>query len=69
MSTVRDLIKSALQDLGALAAGQTPTASEQADAFDSLKEMLAIHGHPEYDSKLVWHDRLTREGARKVRRG
>lgn len=42
MSTVRDLIKGSLRDLGAIASGETPTADEQADAFLALNQMLAI---------------------------
>lgn len=32
----------------------TPKAS--VSVWDSLDDALAIHGHPEYDSELVWHD-------------
>lgn len=31
----------------------TPKAS--VSVWDSLDDALAIHGHPEYDSELVWH--------------
>lgn len=24
--------------------------------WDSLETAMAIHGHPEYESELVWHD-------------
>ena len=33
----------------------TPKGS--VSVWDSLDDALAIHGHPEYDSELVWHDR------------
>lgn len=32
------------------------TAKRSVSVWDSLDDMLAIHGHPEYDSELVWHD-------------
>lgn len=32
------------------------TAKRSTAAWDSLDDMLAIHGHPEYGSELVWHD-------------
>ena len=31
------------------------TAKCSTSVWDSLEDMLAIHGHPEYDSELVWH--------------
>ena len=31
------------------------TAKRSTSCWDSLDDMLAIHGHPEYDSELVWH--------------
>jgi hypothetical protein len=24
--------------------------------WSSMRSMLAVHGHPEYGSKIVWHD-------------
>ena len=30
------------------------TAKRSTSVWDSLDDMLAIHGHPEYDSVLVW---------------
>lgn len=30
------------------------TAVPSTSVWDSLEDMLAIHGHPEYDSELVW---------------
>ena len=32
----------------------TPMAS--VSVWDSLSDLMGIHGHPEYDSELVWHD-------------
>lgn len=32
------------------------TAKRSTSVWASLEDMLAIHGHPEYDSKLVYHD-------------
>lgn len=32
------------------------TAKKSTAAWDSMADMLAIHGHPEYGSELVWHD-------------
>jgi hypothetical protein len=32
------------------------TAKPSTSCWDSLDDMLAIHGHPEYGSELVWHD-------------
>jgi hypothetical protein len=40
MSTVRDLITAALLDLGALASGESPTATEAADALRRLNLLL-----------------------------
>ena len=40
MSTVRDLITAALLDLGAIASGESPTATEAADAFRRLNLLL-----------------------------
>ena len=42
MATVRTLIKAALRKAGVLATGQTPTASEEQDAFDDMKRMLEV---------------------------
>jgi len=33
------------------------TACPSVSVWDSLDDMLAIHGHPEYGSEIVWHDR------------
>ena len=30
------------------------TAKRSVSVWDSLDDMLAIHGHPEYGSELVW---------------
>lgn len=32
------------------------TAKRSTAAWDSMEDMLAIHGHPEYGSEIVWHD-------------
>jgi hypothetical protein len=32
------------------------TASKSVSIFDSLEQMLQIHGHPEYGTEIVWHD-------------
>jgi len=32
------------------------TAKRSVSVWDSLDDMLTIHGHPEYGSELVWHD-------------
>lgn len=31
------------------------TAKRIVSVWDSLEDMLSIHGHPEYGSVLVWH--------------
>lgn len=40
MATVRDLIKDALLDLGVLAAGEEPAASDEAACFDVFEHMV-----------------------------
>lgn len=32
------------------------TAKRSTAAWDNMEDMLAIHGHPEYGSELVWLD-------------
>ena len=32
------------------------TAMKSTSVWASLDDALAIHGHPEYQSELVWHD-------------
>jgi hypothetical protein len=32
------------------------TAYRSTSIFKSMEEMLDVHGHPEYESELVWHD-------------
>ena len=32
------------------------TAKRSCSVWDCMDDMLAIHGHPEYGSVLVWHD-------------
>jgi hypothetical protein len=38
------------------------TEKQSTACWDSLGDMLAIHGHPEYGSELVWHDSLPTNG-------
>ena len=33
------------------------TATGSIAIWDSMEDMLIIHGHPEYGSELIWHDR------------
>lgn len=33
------------------------TALKSTSLWDSMDSLLGIHGHPEYDSELVWHDK------------
>ena len=32
------------------------TLKRSISVWDSFEDMMAIHGHPEYESELVWHD-------------
>lgn len=32
------------------------TASKSVSVFNSLADMLQIHGHPEYGTEIEWHD-------------
>jgi hypothetical protein len=32
------------------------TACKSTSVWDSLATMLAIHGHPEYGTDIIWHD-------------
>jgi hypothetical protein len=32
------------------------TAKKSTACWDSMDDMLAIHGHPEYGSELVWYE-------------
>ena len=32
------------------------TAAKSTSVFNSLRDMLNIHGHPEYGTDIVWHD-------------
>lgn len=34
------------------------TAKRSTACWDSMEDMLAIHGHPEYGSELVWIDNV-----------
>lgn len=33
------------------------TGKRSTSVWDNLKDMLDIHGHPEYDSELIWLDK------------
>lgn len=33
------------------------TAKRSVSVWQSMEDLLAIHGHPEYGSVLVWHDK------------
>jgi len=35
----------------------TPIGS--VSVWDSVEDALAIHGHPEYESEIVWHDSVS----------
>jgi hypothetical protein len=35
------------------------TACRSTSVWASLREMLAIHGHPEYGTEIIWHDTTT----------
>jgi len=37
------------------------TAFKSTTHWDSMEDMLAVHGHPEYDSVLVWHDVIIKD--------
>jgi hypothetical protein len=37
------------------------TAKRSTAVWQSLDDMLAIHGHPEYGSAMVWHDDARKE--------
>lgn len=37
------------------------TAKRSTSVWNSLDDALAIHGHPEYDSELVWLDKEDEE--------
>lgn len=32
------------------------TAKGSTAIWNSFEDMMLIHGHPEYDSELIWHD-------------
>ena len=38
------------------------TAKRSTSVWDSMDDMLAIHGHPEYGSELVWAARAEEGG-------
>lgn len=33
------------------------TEKKSTSFWNSFEDMMAIHGHPEYDSELIWHDK------------
>ncbi len=33
------------------------TACRSVSVWDSMEDMLKIHGHPEYGSVLIWHEK------------
>lgn len=34
------------------------TACKSHSVWDSLRDMLMIHGHPEYGTEIIWHDHI-----------
>ena len=34
------------------------TIKRSTSIWSSFEDMMAIHGHPEYDSELVWHEQV-----------
>jgi hypothetical protein len=52
MSTVSDLIKGSMRLIGVIAAGETPSSSESADALSSLNDMLESWSN---DGFLIYH--------------
>jgi hypothetical protein len=34
------------------------TACRSTSVWNSLKDMLDVHGHPEYGTEIIWHDRV-----------
>jgi hypothetical protein len=53
MATAADIIKRSLRDIGALAAGETPSSAEESDALESLNELLE---HWSNDGFLVYKE-------------
>ena len=44
------------------------TAAKSTSMFNSLRDMLAVHGHPEYGTDIVWHDQpMPREWENQLR--
>ena len=58
MTTPNDIISRALKDIGALEAGETPTADSAQDAFNMLLNMLDQWSNEEmmvyYQSEIIW---------------
>lgn len=40
------------------------TAKRSTACWDNMEDMLAIHGHPEYGSELVWLDLVNSQEAK-----
>lgn len=55
MGTVSDLIKSALRDIGAIATGETPSASELTDGLTSLNDLVETWSA---DGFLVFEEKI-----------
>jgi hypothetical protein len=34
------------------------TACRSTSVWGSLEDMLEVHGHPEYGTEIIWHDRV-----------
>ena len=32
------------------------TAKKSTSVWESMADLLAVHGHPEYETEVVWHD-------------
>lgn len=40
------------------------TAINSTSVWASMDDLMKIHGHPEYDSELIWHDLLPQAEAK-----
>jgi hypothetical protein len=58
MTTPYDIITRSLKDIGALAAGEVPTADEAQDAFDMFNDMLDQWSNESmmvfYKTEVIW---------------